>query len=222
MSKTFAEIMAGLKTGTSLSGAYQINSGETDENTGLPVPKRIGVTVSFAEQGYGFGEMLIVQQGGKTFIDSENTEPEHVKQILGRLVDGAIFDWDDEPEKHRAWSEAIGRSCGQNCKLGCDYSRSKEVAEMFEQRPEARIAKLEADLRAANETIIERDRTIMALRAEIASTKVDPESAGFEFTKEEKELLKAKDKIGAIKSVRTRLGVDLVTAKRLCDRGRIF
>jgi hypothetical protein len=48
----------------------------------------------------------------------------------------------------------------------------------------------------------------------------DPTSDGFAFTQEEKDCLKSRDKIGAIHSLRRRLGIDLITAKRLVDRGR--
>lgn len=60
------------------------------------------------------------------------------------------------------------------------------------------------------------------LQAKLASMQDDPHGDGFEFTAEEKELLKARDKIGAIHSLRRRLGIDLITAKKLCDRGRFW
>lgn len=58
--------------------------------------------------------------------------------------------------------------------------------------------------------------------AVIASHADDPTSNGFEFTQEEKDCLKSRDKIGAIHSLRRRLGIDLITAKRLVDRGRFW
>jgi len=63
---------------------------------------------------------------------------------------------------------------------------------------------------------------INKLRAVVASHAEDPNSHGFEFTAEEKSLLKDQDRIGAIHSLRRRLGIDLITAKRLVDRGRFW
>jgi hypothetical protein len=61
---------------------------------------------------------------------------------------------------------------------------------------------------------------VARLNAVLASHQDDPTSAGFQFTPEEREMMKRRDKIGAIKSLRSRLYLSLVDAKRLADRWR--
>jgi len=123
---TLEECLGGLETSTTLSWARQENTGERDES-GLEIPKRISVGFHFSEKNYGFGDISIVWEAGQIFIDSEYMPAAKVKEILGRVIDHAIFDWDKDPERHRRYSQVMRRTCGQHCKLGCDYCPRPEA-----------------------------------------------------------------------------------------------
>ena len=66
--------------------------------------------------------------------------------------------------------------------------------------------------------LLEARRLAVRLTAEIQSLKAEPEGVGFQFTQLERQLMRERDKVGAIKSIRERLSVDLITAKRLVDK----
>jgi len=97
-----------------------------------------------------------------------------------------------------------------------------EVLKRVNENVELRLDVALPDSVVACESCAEYARIVVALKAEIASLNPDPHAAGFDFTAEEKEFLRKGEKIQAIHSLRRRLSVDLVTAKRLCDRGRIL
>ena len=97
-----------------------------------------------------------------------------------------------------------------------------EVLKFVNENVELRLDQALPDSVVPCESCAEYARIIVVLKAEVASLKPDPHAAGFDFTAEENELLRKGEKIQAIHSLRRRLGVDLITAKRLCDRGRIL
>lgn len=100
-------------------------SGERpDEQTGDC--EEAAAVFAFAEKGFGFGEITVVQRGGKMFVDTECMSREKVKFYLNAMIDQAVCDIDDEPEKHRAYSEATGRSCGPGCTV-CESVEVKDA-----------------------------------------------------------------------------------------------
>lgn len=49
------------------------------------------VVLAFTEQNFGFGQIAILtDKEGKTVIQSETMSREHVKRLLGTLVDNAV------------------------------------------------------------------------------------------------------------------------------------
>lgn len=98
------------------------------------------------------------------------------------------------------------------------------VDELIDEAVQAGYSIREGLEHARVEVLAEQVQILMkeneGLKARLASTTENAE--GFEFTQEEKDCLKAGDKINAIHSLRRRLGLDLVTAKKLCDRGRFW
>lgn len=75
----------------------KIEPEELDE-IGMPKFKRLVVGFNFSEAGFGFGEIVIVVDPatGKHYIDAETMSREHVKALLGLMVDNAILDTDPD------------------------------------------------------------------------------------------------------------------------------
>jgi hypothetical protein len=120
MPKTLKEIMGSMPTRTSLTFASFESTGKEDE-----VPKRISAVFSFSKQGFGFGEVAVVTDAdGQTYIDSESMNKETLAGIFQALLDDAIFDTDEDPERHRKYDLVMGRQCGRSCP-GDDQSSSE-------------------------------------------------------------------------------------------------
>ena len=120
------KVMAGLPTRTKLEYCQFEASGKKTK-WGAEVPKRMVLVLSFAEVGFGFGEVTIMtDKKGQVYIDGETMSREHVKVILSRLVDDAIMDREDDPKKHRAYDRVMKRYCGDpNCPSKRKRSKSK-------------------------------------------------------------------------------------------------
>lgn len=102
---------------TKITFVKQENTGEIDV-AGCPIPKRIVITISFGETGFGFGEIAIIQdEAGQVFLDTESMSKKTVLHLLGRLIEGAIDDRDEDPERHRKYNEVMQRTCGDSCKV---------------------------------------------------------------------------------------------------------
>lgn len=90
---------------------------EGEDEGGFPVPKQVVYVLDVGKKGWGFGEITIITDAtGQTFIDGERTSRETIKEFLCALVDGAILDTDEDPEKHRAYVKATNTQCGEWCK----------------------------------------------------------------------------------------------------------
>jgi hypothetical protein len=81
------------------------------------VAERVVAMFQFSEKGFGFGEITIMQTKEGCFIDTEHMSRETVKRFLGALVDGAVTDTDDDPEKHLLYNQEAGRRCGAHCRI---------------------------------------------------------------------------------------------------------
>jgi hypothetical protein len=89
-----------------------------DEEEDFPKPLRLVAVFSFAETGFGFGEITVVTgPDGRTYMDTEYTDKETVKRILGRLVDTAVTESDQDPAAHKKYNEIMGRTCSERCKV---------------------------------------------------------------------------------------------------------
>lgn len=78
--------------------------------------------IEFSQQGFGFGEIAIRQTNtGGAYIDGERMSRDRIKAYLAALVDSAILDSDTDPGKHRAYNEAMGRSCNSACQACAAY-----------------------------------------------------------------------------------------------------
>lgn len=114
MSESANEIVACFPDFTEIRYARQ-EEGEKLDEAGLPIPKRITVVFGFSEAGFGFGEIAIVQTDGHIFIDTEYMKKETVVRLLTKLVACAITDTDQDRDRHKLYSEAMGRECGDQC-----------------------------------------------------------------------------------------------------------
>ena len=80
--------------------------------------KKVVAVFAFSMKGYGFGELTFVtDQTGQTYIDTECSSREKVKEMLCWLVDHAIIDHETDPKKHRKYNEARGAWCGEHCRI---------------------------------------------------------------------------------------------------------
>ncbi|MHB8107911.1 MAG: hypothetical protein ACYDH4_10885 [Candidatus Cryosericum sp.] len=76
-----------------------------------PPPKRVVIALEFSVQGFGFGEVTLIQTPKGVFLDTERMSLERVKKYFAMLLDGAITDWEEDPEKHKLYDEETGRGC---------------------------------------------------------------------------------------------------------------
>lgn len=115
------EILDGVKTYQRITYVNSEPSGEVDE-TGLSVPRRIVVVMSVGKKGWGFGEFTFVtNKEGRLFVDGEGSPREEIVAAFKRMLDGAVLDSDEDPEKHRLYNENSGvLSC--SC---CGYEKGK-------------------------------------------------------------------------------------------------
>lgn len=80
-------------------------------------PEKVAVSISFCEQGIGFGEITFMQTPNGLFLDTEYMGAERVKRCLGMLVDKAIKDTETDREKHQLFCREWGRECGPACEI---------------------------------------------------------------------------------------------------------
>jgi hypothetical protein len=82
-----------------------------------PLPEMVMFVLQFSESGFGFGEVAIKQTAQGVFVDTECMGVDRVKKYLAALVDSAITDHDQDPEKHALYNEVMGRGCGARCRV---------------------------------------------------------------------------------------------------------
>jgi len=70
------------------------------------------VTLDFSQTGYGFGEVTFVETLDGLFVDTERMGAAKVLELVQVMLDRAVLDVDEDPERHRRYNEAIGRTCG--------------------------------------------------------------------------------------------------------------
>lgn len=80
-------------------------------------PDKVVVVLGFSEKGFGFGEVSFVQTKEGLFLDTEDMGPEKVKKYLSLLVDQAILDTDEDPEKHLLYNKVRNSVCSEHCKI---------------------------------------------------------------------------------------------------------
>lgn len=100
----------------SVSLVYGRTEGDPPEDDYESRPKKVVAVFAFSMKGYGFGELTFVtDESGQTYLDTERTDPERVKQMLGWLVDHAITDYETNPVRHLRYNEVRGAQCGRAC-----------------------------------------------------------------------------------------------------------
>jgi hypothetical protein len=105
-----------LPTYAQFARVYQENTGKIKYD--LPVPKKIWATLAVGAKGWGFGEIVFIQDcnTGQLYIDAETSGKQTVLKFLEYMVDGAIMDTEKDPAKHRQYNKARGViSCGCGC-----------------------------------------------------------------------------------------------------------
>jgi hypothetical protein len=75
----------------------------------------VSLCLNFCEQGFGFGEIVIVQTPEGVFVDGEQMNLKRVRRYVSMLLDGAIADTDKDAEKHALYNRVMRRSCGPGC-----------------------------------------------------------------------------------------------------------
>jgi hypothetical protein len=80
-------------------------------------PEKVVFVLQFSESGFGFGEVTIMQTAQGVFVNTECMSLDRVKKYLAALVDSAITDNEQDPEKHALYSEVMGRGCGPRCRV---------------------------------------------------------------------------------------------------------
>jgi len=117
MSK-FVEILKGLPTHVSLRYAdYKPGVPKEGEYEWDTPPEKVVFMLQFSESGFGFGEVTIKQTSQGVFVNTECMSLERVKKYLAALVDSAITDNEQDPEKHALYNEVMGRGCGPRCRV---------------------------------------------------------------------------------------------------------
>lgn len=116
-SKNFQKILDGCPTYATLSYGSFKGTGEQNE-LGFEKPKRVAAVFDFSIEGFGFGELTLVRdENGQMYIDTECMSKERVKSILCHIVDSAITDREEDPERHIQYHEVMGgfcRECPEN------------------------------------------------------------------------------------------------------------
>jgi hypothetical protein len=111
------EVMDGLPTNVTLTFAsMKRREGVAEDDYETP-PEQVTVVLSFSEKGFGFGEVAIKQTAEGVFLDTECMNVERVKRYVMALLDKAITDNDNDPERHALYGRVMGRSCGPACKV---------------------------------------------------------------------------------------------------------
>lgn len=114
--KSLQELMADIQTQVSLRYAsYTKGTPKEGEHELDAEPEHVMFSIGFSEKGFGFGEVTFQQTPKGLFLDTECMDPERVKRYLCMLVDKAIKDTDEDPEKHALFCEQWSRVCGPRC-----------------------------------------------------------------------------------------------------------
>ena len=111
------KVMDGLPTNVALTFASMKRREDVPDDDFETPPEQVTVVLSFSEKGFGFGEVAIKQTAEGVFLDTECMSVERVKRYLMALLDKAIVDTDDNPERHALYGKVMGRSCGPGCKV---------------------------------------------------------------------------------------------------------
>lgn len=91
------------------------------------MPDKVYACINFSEKGFGFGEIgIFTDKEGQTYIDSECMSREAVLHFLTKLVEDAILDTDEDPEKHAKYVKFIKQTCGEGCRPCQAIKKGKE------------------------------------------------------------------------------------------------
>jgi len=82
-----------------------------------PPPEEVALVLQFCEPGFGFGEVTLVQTAEGVFIDTERTNLKRVKKWFCALIDSAIPDWEQDPERHALYNRVMRSECGSACRV---------------------------------------------------------------------------------------------------------
>lgn len=116
MNDKLKEIMDTFPTEVALSyAAYEKGTPKEGEHEFEAAPNHVMFSLCFSEKGFGFGEVTFQQTPAGLFLDTEYMDPERVKRYLCMLVDKAIKDTDEDPEKHKLFNREWRRECGPHC-----------------------------------------------------------------------------------------------------------
>jgi len=118
--KSIESLMGELETSVEL--VFGKNAGDGGQFGYYP---EVTIVLSFSEKGFGFGEVTIKKHPKGVCVDTERMSLERVKKYLSSLVDGAVLDTDDDPDKHRLYNEVMGRRCGLGCPV-CSPGQSED------------------------------------------------------------------------------------------------
>jgi len=77
-----------------------------------PDPAYASIVLQFSEPGFGFGEITLRQTARGVFIDSEQMSRERIKRYFNQLIDGAVFDWEEDPAKRALYEEETSAKYG--------------------------------------------------------------------------------------------------------------
>lgn len=114
----FHEVLKGLPTRVCLGyAAYKQGVPKEGQHPWEVEPDEVVVSIEFSESGFGFGEVTIKQTPQGIFVNTECMSLERVKKYLAALVDSAITDNDQDPEKHALYNEVMRRGCGPRCRV---------------------------------------------------------------------------------------------------------
>ena len=87
-----------------LTFAYHNEPGESEDE-----PTEFGAVFSFSDSSFGFGQLILKQTPKGVFLDTECMSRERAKKYLAHLIDSAITDTEEDPEKRQLFDEAMGR-----------------------------------------------------------------------------------------------------------------
>ena len=119
------DVFAGMPSMTRLSFAHCDPGEPVEPEPGTavqfaidePDAARVVVVFQHSAPGWGFGDFTIIQTPKGVFIDTERTNIERVKAAICAYLDTAITDHDEDPERHKAFMEALNGHCGPACRV---------------------------------------------------------------------------------------------------------
>ena len=110
--KKFTELLVEFPTNVWLARASD-HQDEVDEDA---IPE-VTVILRFSEKGFGFGEIALKQTQKGLFLDTECMSLERVKYFVNSLLDKAITDVEQDPERHKLYNEVMQTQCGDRCTI---------------------------------------------------------------------------------------------------------